>query len=376
MKLRTFTFHTFQLLLGIAILWGTLHLYLNQEVNDTRNKRPSVEPMVRIAPAKVMKINLSIEGIGTGFAKESVDITSNVTEKVVGVFFEDGQYVKKDDVLVQLNDSQYQAELVQAEVELQEQEREFVRISKLSESRTVSSKEYTVGQTAVAKAQTVIDIVQYQIDNRRIVAPFDGKLGMRNVGIGDLVSPGKLITTLDDISEIKVEFQVSEKYFYQIHNGLPVQLTSYAYPGSIFAGTITAVSPRLDSQTRMMTVRATINNESRKLAPGMLFVAHLNLGKYTAIMVPEKAIMSIGEMQYIFTYDEKTQSVKRIKVALGMRSGGNVEIQKGLKQGMPIVIDGVLKLVDGCKVRLEAPKEKKSNNATKEKEDKEAKNDK
>lgn len=378
MKIKSFIFHTFEFLIGICILSGTLYLYLNQEVSNTRNKRPSVDPMVRIAPTKLMKINLSIEGIGTGFAKESVNITSNVTEKVVGVFFEDGQYVKKDDVLIQLNDAQYQAELVQAEVDLEEQEREFLRISKLSESRTVSSKEYTGGQTAVAKAQTVIDIVQYQIDNRRIVAPFDGKLGMRNVGIGDLVSPGKIITTLDDISEIKVEFQVSEKYFYQLHNGLPVQLTSYAYPGSIFSGTITAVSPRLDPQTRMMTVRATINNESRKLAPGMLFVAHLNLGKYTAIMVPEKAIMSIGEMQYVFTYDEKTQTVKRIKVVLGMRSAGNVEIQKGLKQGMPIVVDGVLKLVDGCKVRLEAPKENKSNNKVteKNKEDKEEKGDK
>ncbi|HOH75349.1 MAG TPA: efflux RND transporter periplasmic adaptor subunit, partial [Paludibacteraceae bacterium] len=319
---------------------------------------------------KMMRINQSIESIGTGYAKESVDISSNVTEKVTGVFFEDGQYVKEGDVLVQLNDAQYQAELVQAEVELEEQEREFLRISKLSESRSISKKEYTVSQTAVAKAQTVIDMVKYQINNRRIVAPFTGKLGMRNVSMGDLVTPGKTITTIDDVSEIKISFKVAEKYFYKIHNGLQVRLISSAYPGTVFLGRISAVSPRIDPLTRSVSVRALVKNDARKLAPGMLFIVQLNLGKYNAIMIPEKAILSIGEMQYVFVYHKRSQTVKRTQVSLGMRSNGYVEIQKGLKSGQYIVTDGVLKLVDGMQIRLEDDeKEKSEKKETSQKED-------
>jgi membrane fusion protein (multidrug efflux system) len=372
MKIKTLLCQLLQFIIGVTILAITVYFYLQQTNSreQFQRQRGGSVPLVNIAPVKMMRINQSIESIGTGYAKESVDISSNVTEKVTGVFFEDGQYVKEGDVLVQLNDAQYQAELVQAEVELEEQEREFLRISKLSESRSISKKEYTVSQTAVAKAQTVIDMVKYQINNRRIVAPFTGKLGMRNVSMGDLVTPGKTITTIDDVSEIKISFKVAEKYFYKIHNGLQVRLISSAYPGTVFLGRISAVSPRIDPLTRSVSVRALVKNDARKLAPGMLFIVQLNLGKYNAIMIPEKAILSIGEMQYVFVYHKRSQTVKRTQVSLGMRSNGYVEIQKGLKSGQYIVTDGVLKLVDGMQIRLEDDeKEKSEKKETSQKED-------
>ena len=154
-----------------------------------------------------MEVNRSIEGIGTGYAKESVDITANATEKVVKLFFEDGQYVAGGTQLVQLSDDQFQAELAQAKINLAEQERELKRITPLYAARITSQKDYESAKTAVSRAKTAIDIVEYAIRNRCILAPFSGKLGMRLVSIGDLVSPGTKIVTIDDISEIKINFQ-------------------------------------------------------------------------------------------------------------------------------------------------------------------------
>ena len=204
----------------------------------------------------------------------------------------------------------------------------------------------------MARARTTIGIVEYAIRNRQIIAPFSGKLAMRMVSLGDLVSPGTLVTSIDDISEIKIDFRVSEKYYPMVKVGQKVGVTSVAYPDTVFSGTISAISPRIDPVTRTADVRAVVKNDDRKLAPGMLFVVKLELGTRNAVMIPEKAVMSLGEVQYIFIYNKDKQNVSRRVVRLGRRDGGRVEVTGGLNAGEVIVTDGVLKLADRSPVIL------------------------
>ena len=354
MKLKDFLLRTGEFLLGGAILAGAVLFYVKTGTERTINarRRKSDIPAIRVAPVQTDKIQVRVEGIGTGLAKESVDITANATELVVGLYFEDGQSVAKGQRLVQLRDDQYQAELLQTRINLAEQERELKRITPLYHARITAQKDFDAAKTAVSRAKTAVGIVEYQIGNRRIIAPFSGKLGMRNVSIGDLVTPGTKITTLDDVSEIKIDFRVPEKYYPEIRPGQKVGVETAAFPGRVFDGSITALSPRIDPVTRTAEVRAMVPNPDGKLAPGMLFVVTLELGEHTSIDVPEQALMSLGEIQYAYVYLPGSKRVQRREIKLGRRSRGKAEILSGLKVGELLVVDGVLKLVDGAAVRL------------------------
>lgn len=343
-----------EVLVGGVILAGAIVFYFQAggERKIAAHKQNEIAPTVKLGKVIGQTIQSRVEGIGTGIARESVDITANATELVVGLYFEDGQTVEKGKCLVQLRDDQYQAELQQMKINLEEQERELKRLTTLYHARITSQKDYDTATTAVSRAKTQVDIVKYQIGNRRVLAPFSGKLGMRKISVGDLASPTTKITTLDDISEIKVDFRISEKYYPLIKVGQKVGVTSVAYPGKVFAGSISAVSPRIDTTTRTVEVRAIIPNLEGKLMPGMLFLVNLELGTRSALVVPEKAVMSLGEIQYIFVYQPRKRTVSRREVQLGQRDRGRVEVNKGLREGDVIVTDGVLKLVDGSTVTV------------------------
>ena len=361
MKLKTVLFHVGECLVGGAVLACAVLFYVKTgtERSINRGRRKAEIPAVKIQKVTTAAVRVRVEGIGTGLARESVDITANATELVVGLYFEDGQTVKKGQLLVQLRDDQYQAELQQMRINQAEQERELKRLTPLYHARITSQKDFDAAKTAVSRAKTAIGIVEYQIGNRRIIAPFSGRLGMRNVSIGDLVSPGTKITTLDDISEIKVDFRVPEKYYPEIKPGQKVGVQTASFPNRIFKGSITAVSPRIDPVTRTAEVRAVVPNPEGKLAPGMLFVVTLELGEHTSINVPEQALMSLGEIQYAYVYKPGQKRVERRDVKLGQRGRGRAEILSGLKVGELLVTDGVLKLVDGSPVQIISDKPEK-----------------
>ena len=354
MKWNTVLRWSGEFLIGGTILAGVVFFCLKTGTERSINsgRRKAEIPAIKVSEVKTALIQTRVEGIGTGLAKESVDISANATELVVGLYFEDGQTVAKGQKLVQLRDDQYQAELQQMRINLAEQERELKRITPLYHARITAQKDYDAARTAVSRAKTAVGIVEYQIGNRRILAPFAGKLGMRNVSIGDLVTPGTKITTLDDVSLIKVDFRVSEKYYPEIRPGQKVGVQTAAFPNQIFAGVITAVSPRIDPVTRTAEVRAAVPNPESKLAPGMLFVVTLELGEHSSILVPEQALMSLGEIQYAYVYHPKQKRVERREIKLGQRSRGQAEILSGLKEKELLVVDGVLKLADGATVQL------------------------
>lgn len=348
-----------ELIAGLAILGASIYVYLYMSSGRAglSGARQRAVPVIMIDILQEENLETEVEALGSGQARESVDLSANAQEKVIRVNFEDGMYVEKGRILVELENDEELAALSQAKVNLEEQERELARIKPLYEARVSSEKDYDERRTEYERAKTLLAMSNAALRDRVVSAPFSGQLGKRLVSVGDLVSPGTLITTLDDISEIKVDFYVPEKYFSQIHDGQALKVSSVAYPGMEFPGKISMISVRLNNVTKSVDVRGIVPNVKDAqgkwmLRPGMLFIVTLELGNQSALMVPEKAVTSLGEMQFLFFYDTENGTVRRREVTLGQRKGGKVEILDGAEPGEKYVIEGVSKLSDNMIVKL------------------------
>ncbi|MDR1333850.1 MAG: efflux RND transporter periplasmic adaptor subunit [Holosporaceae bacterium] len=289
-----------------------------------------------------------LKSIGTAVSNESVDIMSNVTQKVVSIHFSDCEYVKKGQLLVQLNVDKKNAEKKQAEINLTEQQRELNRLEILKNKKVISHKEYDIQKTKMLDAQAKLDAIDADINESSIVAPFDGVLGIRKISIGALLIPGSVVTTIDDINELKVDFTLPEKYSLLLKPGLKIIVKNDALPEEKFEGIISAIVPRVSAVSRSISVRGIINNKDYLLKPGMMLKISIKLKDRESIQIPEKALASIGEKHYVFVLDESQSpaKVKRKYVSIGERENGNIEIERGLEVGEKIVVDGLHKLSD------------------------------
>lgn len=182
-------------------------------------------------------------------------------------------------------------------------------------------------------------------------APFAGRLGIREVSIGSLVRPGDVISTLDDLSLVKVDFSISEVHLASVANGQPVSATSIAYPGEFFNGQITSIDSRIDPVTRAIQVRAQIPNPDYRLRPGMLLQINVEKRVVDALVIPEQALIPEGESQFVYIIDEESKA-RKTKVTVGQRKPGYVQVLGGLDVGQSVVVEGTLKVRDGGSVEV------------------------
>lgn len=322
-------------------------------------RKPPVEDERKASPPPVVRVSRIfpetgrsvLEAPGTVRAKESAIITASAGAKVVKVNFEDGQQVKRGDLLIQLDDEAERAQLLQARIDLEEQEREANRVSDLWKNKVTSQKAYAAQQSSLAMAKAKLAAIEAKLKNLSVTAPFSGVVGLRQVGLGDLVSPGNAITTLDDLSEVKIVTQASEKYLPLLSPGMKVSASSVAYRGEEFDGVLKVVDPRLDEQTRTLQIQCVFPNSGGRLRPGMLMNLSILLPERSMLMVPEKAVLNMGEILYLFVLDGQGRARRR-DVRTGIRSKGKIEITENLREGETVVIEGVNKLVDGARVEV------------------------
>lgn len=323
-------------------------LYRNSPQTHIKHK-PQVS--VKVGQVTKSKIHTVLEFIGTAVSNESVDITSSVAQKVTEINFSDCDFVKKGDVLVRQNIDKQLAIKKQAEINLHEQERELARITALRKKKVIAAKEFDQQNTRVQDALAKLAEVEEEIRERTIVAPFDGMLGLRKISIGALLSPGTVITTIDDIKKIKVDFSVPEKYLSLITKGCKIEATSIALPGKKFFGTVQAISPRISETSRSMTIRGIIENDDYLLRSGMMLNVTIKMQDRNAIQIQESAILNIGEKHYVYVIDSENRA-KQKEIEIGERRNHLVEITKGLTLSDRVIIDGVVKISDGDIVKI------------------------
>ena len=306
--------------------------------------------LVKIAEVTESEFADFVEAVGSTFAYESAEITPNVTEVVEKISFKDGQAVQKGDVIVVLRYSEERAQLRSARARLQEQEREIERLSGLVKSGAAAVSALDARNTQKQVAEQQIQQFQAQIADRIIRAPFDGVLGLRSISAGSLVSPQNVITTIDDLSTMRVDFTVPEVYLGQIKAGIPVMTKSEAYPDQTFRGTLTEIDTRVDPASRSVRVRAEIPNEERLLKPGMLLYVALALEKKRSRTVPERSLIQEGDKKFVFRVSQ--DSVQKAEIALGRRKPGYVEVLSGLQLGDSVATSALQDLEDGMVVEV------------------------
>ena len=205
-------------------------------------------------------------------------------------------------------------------------------------------------------AQARLAAVEARLSDRLITAPFDGVLGLRNVSVGSLMTPGRVITTLVDDSVLQLDFGVPELFMAIVHPGLSLEARTRAWPDQVFYGEVVSLGNTVDPVTRAFQVRAELPNPGAALKPGMLMTVTLAGGQREAVVVPEEAILSRGRSHHVLVIAESDgeQLVQRRSVSLGRRLPGQVEISEGLEDGERVVIHGGFRLADGDRVRIRA----------------------
>lgn len=310
---------------------------------------------VIVAPVRDQTLSDPIESLGTLRANESAELTATITETISEIRFTDGQRVEAGQVLIALTNREQLAELAGAEADLDEAKRQYDRVQDLAqrgqESRSVLDQRLRELDTARARLQGV----EARLSDRLIVAPFDGVLGLRNVSVGSLLTPGSVVTTILDDSVMKLDFSIPEVFLAHVETGLAVRARSGAYPDEEFNGEVASLSNQVDPVTRAFQVRAELPNPNRKLRPGMLMTVTLDSRERKALTIPEEAVLSRGRSHHVFVVSGSDQPIaERRSVELGARSPGRIEIRAGLAPDERVVIHGGFRLSDGDTVRIRA----------------------
>lgn len=312
--------------------------------------------LANVEVTKVTRLEFSdrVEALGTVRALEATNISTNVTERVAEIFFEDGQSVKKGDLLVRLEDTEEKAFLEAAKSNQAEQEREIQRLGSLVRAGAVSDVRLKQYQTQKDVAGRRVEEADAKLADLNIKAPFDGVLGFRQISPGALVEPGDIIATLDVLDPVKLDFTVPETFLSSLTRGLKINTTTEAYPNETFTGEVVQIDTRVNPVTRSITVRAHIPNPDHRLRPGMLMTTVLENNPSNSRSVPERALVSVQKNNYIFVVNTSTDppTVARTSVEIGRRIPGYVEIKEGLKEDDTVVTDGLIGLVDGAEVKI------------------------
>jgi membrane fusion protein (multidrug efflux system) len=352
MKSRRSTYIFFASLLAVSIFLALRWTGFTAIPASEVAKSSGDEASVTLAPVIVDQIRQTIKAVGTLHANESIMIRPEIPGRIRQVLFQEGQAVEKDAFLIELDDSELQAELAQAAAQLKVSRLTYERIKQLDldGKRYVPKQQLDEVAGSLQAAQAAHVLYATRLAKTKIRAPFAGLTGIRRVSPGDFVVAGQDLVNLEDVRTLKIDFKVSETLLRHIVPGQTIEVTTDAYPGEIFRGTVYVVDPRVDMSTRSVQARARIPNVNARLRPGMFAHATLFLGQQErALLIPEESV--IPQKDKTFVYRAEGDTARLTEVQLGMRTRGFVQVLRGLQEQDVVVQVGHHKLQDGARIR-------------------------
>ena len=312
---------------------------------------PAGPPGVIVSSVEIRSFPLSAEALGNARSNESVDIRPKITATLTEILFEEGQTVETGDVLVKLDSLEPVADLAAANAVLVESTASYKRSRELFKTNVGSESQLLQDEARKIADEAMVSVAEARMAETIVRAPFAGRIGLRRVSIGSLVGPGTVITTLDDTSVIKVDFDIPEVYLSRLEPGLTVNARSAAWPDQEFTGSVSSVDTRVDPVSRTLRVRSVMPNENGLLRPGMFLTVTLLNESIEAMVIPERALIPERSMQYVYVVADN-KVVERRPVRIGRRRPGEVEILEGLSAGELVIVDGTQKARDGKPVHI------------------------
>ncbi len=297
-----------------------------------------------------------LEAVGTIKAVRGIELTSETSGEITAINFDSGQRTVAGQLLIVLNDEIEQASRQNNIATLELAEILFERDSKLIKQNSIPQSQYDQSRADLARARAQLAETEAELRNKRIHAPFDGALGIRQVDLGDYVSPGTVIATLQDNSELEIDFTLPAHHAPQLRKGLGINLQVNAFPERHFNAELAALDSRVDTGTRSLLVRAKLK-ETEGLLPGMFAILRIDLDQRIAVItVPQTAITYSLQGNIVHVVQAREggglTAVSQI-VTVGEVRGGRTAILSGLKAGTQIVTVGQNKLFRNVEIVID-----------------------
>ncbi len=336
------------LILSILFIWQYVRSEMIRQYAKIQ-KQPVAAVEIQRAEAKVW--HPLVQAVGSVQAIQGVDVTTQITGKVTKIYFESGQTVKQGDPLIQLDDSTYQADLENATAAYTAAQLDFNRSTRLFKTKTISQAAYDQALSTFQQTKSMLDKAQAILNQTLIKAPFDGKLGLRQVSLGQYINTGDAAVNLQQMNPLYVNFELPQAYLQQVQVGNNIQVTTESYPNQMFKGKIIAVNSTFNTVTRMLEVQATLNNDKAELIPGMFVNVNVIVPiKLNVMVVPVMAVNYSPFGDTIFKVVNNKAEQEYVKV--GEQRGEEVAVTGKLEDGDMIVTVGAYKLQDGQPLKI------------------------
>ncbi|MGX5818482.1 efflux RND transporter periplasmic adaptor subunit [Chitinophaga lutea] len=304
--------------------------------------RPILADAYVVKPVKLDEI---IKASGTLQSNEEVELKPEITGRITQIYFKEGAQVSKGTLLIKLYDGDIRAQLQKLELQRELAKTTLARQEKLLKINGISQQDVDVTANQVSAYGADIEYNRAQLQKTEIRAPFTGTLGLRNVSEGAIVSPSTIMTTLQQLDPLKIDFATPEKYRNVIKQGDPVYF-SVAGDTNRYKGSIYAIDPKIDLATRSVKIRAIVPNSSRRLFPGSFATTEIQLkDNPNAIMIPSQAVIPGTRFKQVIVAD--SGKAKFVVVETGIRNESNVQITNGLQIGDTVITSGILQLKPG-----------------------------
>ena len=362
-KPRLWLWLVFVLLL-VAAMVGSLayqkYLQIQQQIAQGSRVPPPIS--VTAATAEAAMWESRVAAIGSLVAFQGVDVTTEVSGVITSITFDSGNTIGKSKLLVELDNRTETANLEAARAQLASDNSQFQRLLKLKDQSFVAKNAIDTQAALVDISEAEVRIAQVALDKKRIYSPFAGKLGIRQVDLGQYVTPGDNIVTLLSLDKLYLDFTLPEANFNDIVNNQSLAFKVRSYPEQTFSARVEAWNPQLDVNTRNVAIRAIVDNSKGLLAPGMFADISLDSQRQSPVMmVPETSIFYniYGEAVYVLELqpasEGNTEPDYRLaarQVDVLYRREGIAGVRSGLKAGDIVVTSGQLKLYPSLRVSI------------------------
>jgi membrane fusion protein, multidrug efflux system len=316
---------------------------------------PAGPASVEVGRVERMTLEDDAQAVGSLRSRQGVMLRPEVSGRIARLGFNDGQRVRRGQLLVQLDDTLQQAQLKQSQAQASIARTNLQRNRDLVAQNFVSQSAVDQSAAALEVAEAQVALSQAQLARMRILAPFDGMAGIRNVNVGDYVKDGADLVNIEDLSQVLVDFRLPERFIARVKTGQTVDVSLDALPGQRFIGRIDALDSLIDADGRSLLVRARLDNPGGVLKSGLFARTRIVFSKReNALLVPEEALVPQGGKQYIYKVVDTANGkvANRIEAQIGLRLPGKVEVLEGLAAGDLVVTAGQARLGRGEAVPL------------------------
>ena len=345
------------LILSIMIFGGLFALKFYQQQQSMNQFQAPPPVVVAASEVKRLEWQPSLTAVGDLVAVSGVTVSNEIAGMIKAIHFNSGQNVKKGQLLLELDSETDLAELNGLLAEQRQAQIQFDRSKKLIGKNFVSRSDYDQNLALLDSANAAVRTKKTLIKKKQIRVPFSGELGIRKVNLGQFLTPGSSIVTLQQVAPIYIDFQISTRYLSNLQLGQEIKLSVQAYPNKLFNGRISTISPLIDEHTRSVQIRATLANTERFLRPGMFAEIQVLADQNRQVLIlPDTAIAynPYGDFVFVIKSGEQGLTVQSRQVETGVTRNGLVEIVKGLSQGEKVVSAGQIKLRNGMPVVIDA----------------------